>query len=310
MTDGDPPADPPDEGWANIRTAALSPEQMEPIPEGPEQAYLIVIAGNRVGEMVKLEDALTIGRGGEADFVLTDDGVSRRHLTVEKLEDGRVQVVDLGSSNGTYVNRDRVDRSVLRDGDKIHIGSTVILKFSYSDKVDQDFQKQMLRAALQDPLTGLYNRRYLEEHLETEFRFASRQGGPLTLLMMDLDHFKQVNDVHGHPVGDAVLRGFAASLRAGIRGEDIAARYGGEEFVVVCRATREAVGVQIAERLRQRLEQLRLVSDLPELRVTVSVGVASLPNPRISTSRELIDKADKALYVAKANGRNQVCALG
>ena len=81
MTDGDPP----DEGWANIRTAALSPEQMEQLPVGPEQAYLIVIAGKRVGEMVKLEDALTIGRGGEADFVVTDDGVSRRHLTVKPL---------------------------------------------------------------------------------------------------------------------------------------------------------------------------------------------------------------------------------
>ena len=306
MTTGDPP----DEGWANIRTAALSPAQMEQLPEGPEQAYLIVIAGSRVGEMVKLEQALTIGRGGDVDFVVTDDGVSRRHLTVETLEDGRIQVVDLGSSNGTFVNRDRVDRAVLRDGDKIHIGSTVILKFSYTDKVDEDFQKQMLQAAVRDPLTGLYNRRYLEEQLEAEFRFASRQGGPLTLLMMDLDHFKQVNDQHGHPVGDAVLRGFSASLRAGIRGEDVAARYGGEEFVVICRATQEPVGVKIAERLRQRLEELRLVRELPELRVTVSVGVASLPNPRITTSRELIEKADKALYVAKANGRNQVCALG
>jgi two-component system cell cycle response regulator len=306
MTDGDPP----DEGWANIRTAALRPEQMEQPPAGPEQAYLIVIAGNRVGEMVKLEDALTIGRGGDADFVVTDDGVSRRHLTVETLEDGRAQVVDLGSANGTFVNRERIDRVVLNDGDKIHIGSTVILKFSYSDKVDEDFQKQMLQAAMQDPLTGLYNRRYLEEQLEAEFRFVSRQGGPLTLLMMDLDHFKQVNDNHGHPVGDAVLRGFAASLRAGIRGEDIAARYGGEEFVVICRATQEAVGVKIAERLRQRLEQLQLVNELPDLRVTVSIGVASLPNARITTTRELVEKADKALYVAKANGRNQVCALG
>lgn len=302
--------DPPDEGWSNIRTATLAPEALEQLPGGPEQAYLIVIAGNRVGEMVKLEDALTIGRGGDADFILTDDGVSRRHLTVEKLEDGRIQVLDLGSSNGTFVNRERVARTVLRDGDKIHIGSTVILKFSYSDQVDQDFQTQMLRAAVQDPLTGLYNRRYLEERLEPEFRFASRQGGPLTLLMIDLDHFKLVNDRHGHPVGDAVLRGFAASLQAGIRGEDIAARYGGEEFMLICRATPEPVGVRIAERLRRRLEQQRLVSELPELRVTISVGVAALPDPRITTHQALIEQADRALYVAKANGRNQVCALG
>jgi len=200
-----------------------------------------------------------------------------------------------------------VTQVVLQDGDRIRIGTNVVLKFAITDELDEQFQHQMLQAAVIDGLTGLYNRRRLMEQLDLELQHSQRYGTPLTLVMLDLDHFKQVNDTHGHTVGDAVLQGFAQLLSSATRTDDMAARLGGEEFVLLCRNLNSLVGAGIADRLCQLVARSALAPTRPELRITVSAGVASVPDPRIQTADQLLEAADRALYAAKASGRNQVC---
>ena len=215
--------------------------------------------------------------------------------------------VDLGSRNGTYINGQRLNGSMaLGDGDKIHIGSTAILKFSYADNLDESFQRDMYKAALKDPLTRLYNRRYLMSQLESEFSYMQRHNTPLSVVLMDIDFFKKVNDNFGHLVGDECLAGFATLLQSAIRGEDLAARYGGEEFVVVCRGIDRNGAALVAERVRERCEEKHFSKEEPELKVTISAGVASVPNPEIVDYQGLLAAADKALYEAKDGGRNRV----
>jgi len=259
-----------------------------------------------VGNMVKVTDGLTIGRGSRAGFQTLDEGVSRSHVRIMEDDSGTLYADDLGSRNGTFVNNERITRAPLKDGDKIQIGSTTILKFSYADRLEESFQKQMYDAALRDPLTQIYNRRHFDEQFDAEFSYSVRHMVPLSLVMMDLDHFKQVNDVHGHPVGDAVLKAVAAILIKSTRKEDLFSRYGGEEFALLCRDTTNLKAYSVANRIRHNIGKALLVPELPELKVTVSAGVAGVPDSSISTAQELLEAADRALYKAKALGRNRV----
>ena len=293
------------DGWDET-TTAIARDQILPGQTNKSKAYLIVLAGSRVGEMVKVDGTVTIGRGSKADFRVSDHGVSRVHLKITDRGDDMISVADLASRNGTYINGQKVENAVLQDGDKIQLGSTAILKFSYADDFEESFQQQMLNAALRDPLTGLYNRRYMETQLESEFSYMLRHRTPLALIMMDIDHFKSFNDTHGHLVGDAVLKGFAEALESAIRGEDLAARYGGEEFVLVCRGVTGPICLGIANRIRELVETSALVPDMPDLKVTVSAGVAAGPDPNIRNAIELIAAADASLYKAKDAGRNRV----
>lgn len=274
---------------------------------GEQSAYLVVLAGDRVGEMVKVGPGLIIGRGNSSSFQVSDHGVSRMHLRVVPNPEGGVIAIDLGSRNGTYINGKKLNGSMpLGDGDKIHIGSTAVLKFSYADNLDESFQRDMYKAALKDPLTRLYNRRYLMSQLESEFSYSQRHSTPLSIVLMDLDFFKNVNDSYGHLVGDEVLAGFAALLQKTIRGEDLAARYGGEEFVVVCRSIGGDGAELVANRIRERTEESRFSKEEPGLQVTISAGIASVPDPAIEDYQGLLAAADKALYEAKDSGRNRV----
>lgn len=163
--------------------------------------------------------------------------------------------------------------------------------------------------ALTDSLTQVLNRRALAQRLEAELDRARRYGLVLSLLMVDLDHFKQVNDRFGHPVGDDVLREVARLLQQEARSVDIVARYGGEEFVAVLPETGEEGAVAFAERVRQKVERQPLnLGGIGGLGITVSIGVATVPSPRVDTSDDLVALADEALYRAKAEGRNRVCA--
>ncbi|MCA9665092.1 MAG: GGDEF domain-containing protein [Myxococcales bacterium] len=274
-----------------------------------QQAYLIVVSGGRVGEMVRVDERLVIGRAIDVDFRVDDAGVSKRHVEICKTDTG-MEVRDLGSRNGTFLNGERLERQQLRDGDKIYFGSTTILKFSLADELDESFQKHMFDAALRDGLTSLFNRRYLEDQLEVEVSYALRHVIPLSLVMIDVDHFKDVNDTYGHPVGDRVLRAIADCLRGAIRREDLATRYGGEEFALVCRATPAEVATMVADRIRSTLARGPLLPDIPELHLTVSAGVAALPGHELRSADELVAAADAALYRAKDAGRDCVRCHG
>ena len=164
--------------------------------------------------------------------------------------------------------------------------------------------------AITDPLTLTLNRRALVDRLDEEMERARRYGLVLTLLMVDLDHFKRVNDTHGHLVGDDVLREVSMIIQREVRTVDIVARYGGEEFVVVLPETAEEGAVAFAERVRQRIAEHRIAGEEGEeaLSLTVSIGVATFPSTSIETTDDLISHADDALYRAKAEGRNKVRA--
>ena len=265
------------------------------------------MAGSNVGEMYKLDkEQLVIGRGDKADLRLLDDGISRDHARVVK--DGAAMVLeDMGSTNGTYCNGARVTRQALSEGDKILLGSTTILKFSYQDQLDEAFQRQMSESALRDGLTRAYNKRYLSERIESELQYALRHDTPVSLIFLDIDHFKRINDVHGHQAGDHVLVQLA-TLAMSILGEDeVFARYGGEEFAVISRGMEIGAAQALSERIRVSVEAHPFVFGDATIPVTISIGVSRAPGPGIATSVDLVARADEALYAAKRAGRNRVC---
>ncbi len=182
---------------------------------------------------------------------------------------------------------------------------TQIRRKRYADRLWENFHASM-QLAMTDAVTGLYNRHYLTSHLETLLRTARHNHKPLSLAMIDIDHFKAINDTHGHAVGDEVLQEFGRRLARNVRGVDLAARFGGEEFVVAMPDTELKDAFRIAERLRQTIENPPFsLSGGIEVPVTVSIGLAGL-DPSVTTGSQLIEKADMALYDAKNAGRNRV----
>jgi diguanylate cyclase (GGDEF)-like protein len=272
---------------------------------GRKRAQLIVLAGPNVGEMYEIDSNLIIGRGREADVRVQGDGISRKHAAI-RLSGEQVIFEDLGSTNGSFINGERVAHRVLEEGDKIQIGTSVILKFTYHDELDEDFQRQMFESASRDALTQVYNKRFFMEQLSSEHAYAARHSSNLALLMFDLDHFKTVNDTHGHLAGDYVLAELTRVLMPAIRTEDVVARYGGEEFVVLSRTTGFDGAIYLAERLRRAVAEHQFCFAGKVIRVTVSIGVSCMPSTAIVVAEDMIALADKALYEAKNGGRNRV----
>lgn len=289
------------------RVASLTELQQELAARSQRnRAYLIVLAGGNVGEMYRVEEGETfLGRGQNATIRLNDDGISRRHARLVQVG-GEVLIEDLESANGTLVNGLQVRQQALRDGDKIRLGSTTILKFTYNDQLDESFQQQMYEAALRDGLTKAFNKKHFLDRLEMEIAFAKRHATYLSLVMFDVDHFKNVNDTYGHLAGDSVLVKLAKLASATVRTEDLFARYGGEEFAVLCRGVPLPNAGILGERLRAMVETTPFEHDGLRLPVTISVGVASHPEQAIDTGAQLIAAADEALYQAKRTGRNRV----
>ncbi|WP_394845871.1 GGDEF domain-containing protein [Pendulispora brunnea] len=276
-----------------------------------DRAYLIVLAGDAVGSMYRLEDGETlIGRTSSAKIRLTDDGISRRHARI--VQNGtEVFIEDLQSANGTAVNDEKLSISrELHDGDKIRIGSATILKFTYHDDLEESFQQKMYEAALRDGLTKAFNKKHFLDRLESELAYAKRHRQPLSLVMLDVDHFKNINDTHGHLAGDYVLVRLAKLAMAQVRTEDVFARYGGEEFGVICRGVDASKISIFAERLRQMVETSPFEYEETPIALTISVGVATYPNVEAEQVEQLISAADEALYAAKRSGRNRVKVAG
>jgi diguanylate cyclase (GGDEF)-like protein len=293
--------------WDDITRVQESPPGTARTPTSRDQAYLIVLAGSAMGEMFKITLPQTIiGRGQTAHVRMMDDGISREHCEIQ-IEGDSMILHDLGSTNGTFCRGLRVDRHVLEDGDKILVGSSTVLKFTYHDSLDEVFQRQMYESALRDDLTKTFNKKYFTDRLESEFAFATRTKADLSLVVFDLDHFKSINDTHGHPVGDQVLSDMGQAVAALIRAEDVFARVGGEEFAVICRGADSTQGRAVAERVRQAVAGHRFTIDDTTIPVAISAGVASIPDARIADSQALIAASDQALYEAKRTGRNRVC---
>jgi diguanylate cyclase (GGDEF)-like protein len=276
-------------------------------PANHRSAMLTVIAGPHAGRAYSLAPGETVlGRGREAHVFIDDAGASRSHARVLATEDGRYLLEDLRSRNGTFVGGLRVERVELNSGDRIAIGSGITLSFAILDAQAERMAHQLYESSVRDALTQAHNRRYLVERLGSEIAYARRHRAPLSLIMFDVDHFKNINDTHGHLTGDDVLREVAALVQRMIRAEDIFARYGGEEFVVLARGIGHGNAGRFAERLRGAVERLTIGSG--GVKVTISVGYAALDElgEGQRTPEGLLRLADARLYGAKSAGRNRV----
>ncbi|MEE2690008.1 MAG: PleD family two-component system response regulator [Pseudomonadota bacterium] len=213
-----------------------------------------------------------------------------------------VRALDIGVND--YLTRP-VDKNEL-----IARVTTQVRRKRYVDQLRSSFQAS-LEMAVTDQLTGLYNRRYLASHLAAMFDRAYWTGRPLSVMILDIDHFKSVNDTHGHDAGDKVIQQFAERIRSSVRGMDLACRYGGEEFLIAMPDTDKVTAGNVAERIRDDVASQRVVlnSGRDELQVTVSIGIASTEDgPKEDSAQKLIKRADEALYKAKTGGRNRVFA--
>jgi two-component system, cell cycle response regulator len=268
------------------------------------------MVGPDIGKVFQLPDkALTIiGREETADIRLSDPEISREHAAVASgLSRGGLVLRDLESRNGTLINGEPcAPERPLKVGDIIRLGGFTTLRVCGRDEMHGQFATSMYEAVLRDFLTGAFNRRYLDERLAGEMAFAKRHKRPLSLVMLDLDHFKAINDTHGHSIGDAVLQRVAQLLQTRVRTEDVVVRFGGEEFVILCRDTEPTSAVTMAERLRRLIAERPVCIGVLELPVTVSLGIAGMGEDCQSPA-SLIEAADRQLYRAKGEGRNRCC---
>jgi diguanylate cyclase (GGDEF)-like protein len=267
-----------------------------------------MLSGELTGRIYKLtRGKYLLGRSEDADIRLSDDGISRLHAELRRYDDELYLLKDLDSTNGTFVNGVQVRSQALNDGDRIQIGSQTVLKFSRQDSLEEQVQEKLYHYATRDSLTQAHNKRFFQEQLARDFGHAQRHAQPLSVLLLDLDHFKKVNDTHGHLVGDLVLSELGSRLIGSLRSEDVLCRIGGEEFAIIARDTPGSNAHKFALRL------LRTVSDTPfclagtTLKVTVSIGTAEYVPGTHTAIEDLIAEADRRLYEAKAAGRNCVC---
>jgi diguanylate cyclase (GGDEF)-like protein len=222
------------------------------------------------------------------------------------VEEGRVQVEDLGSTNGTRVNGDRLLGPVmLQDGDRLEMGGHV-LKLVFLDPLERTFHETLLDLSTKDPLTGLANRGSVLAEFQNRFGLSLRYNRPLSIVICDLDHFKRVNDTHGHGAGDFVLRIFGERLLTTLREADLAGRIGGEEFIMVLPETDLAGARPFAERLRKAIATMPVALPSGSLTITCSLGIAERTAADLDAG-QLLARADAALYRAKARGRDRVC---
>jgi diguanylate cyclase (GGDEF)-like protein len=271
--------------------------------------YLVVRSDrSHLGEVVSLtQPSYVLGRNPDCEICVDGDGVSRRHARLVRDEEGW-EVEDLGSANGTYVQGRQVDRHRLQDGEILALGPMVSFRFTVTDAEHERTLRQLYEASVRDALTGAFNREYLGDRMKGEIAFANRHRSDLALLMLDIDHFKKVNDTYGHPAGDAVLIEVASLIRMRLRLEDVFARFGGEEFVVLLRGATLDHARRAGERIREMIEARAIVFEDREIRVTVSVGCASLSGLPEKSPDGLVAAADRRLYKAKGGGRNRVVA--
>jgi len=276
------------------------------------EANVILIAhpeNARLGTRYRLVPGATleIGRADSVEISLPEvRSISRSHARL-RYQGRKVTVEDAGSTNGTFVNDQRVDGpALLRSGDRFQVGS-VHFKFLHEQDVEHAYHEAIYQMVMRDGLTEALNQRKFHEEFAREFARAHRHDRPLTLVLFDLDCFKEVNDTHGHLCGDMVLKQVAASVREHIRSEQVFARLGGDEFAVICPETQLEGGQALAEKLRDRLAELNFSREGAVFSVTCSFGIAERDSG-MTSDQNLFEAADRALYVAKGAGRNRVVA--
>ena len=278
-----------------------------------QRPVLVLLDGVEMNHRFPLDKQVKlIGRDMMADIPINDTRASRRHVRVQYVnfdktgEEPKVTIEDLGSTNGTFLNGNRLSgKQLLKDRDKILIGATL---FGYSVRNQNEVQadQRLLELATLDALTGLNNRGMFNREVQKEFDRARRYKRELSLVMFDIDHFKQFNDSYGHQMGDHVLREIGRLVRLNQRSNDICARYGGEEFALILPETHLEGALINAERLRVSVANNVFKQDETRCQVTISLGIAA-QEAAMNSSDDLIRLVDRALYQAKTDGRNCIC---
>ncbi len=277
-----------------------------------KKACLVVLRGIDLGSVIPINnDSIVIGRSPLCDAQMNEDSVSREHVRVSLQDSDEVMVEDLGSTNGTFVEGKRISSATLKPGERLLLGRQTVLKFVIQDKLDRLYQQEIYDSSIRDGLTSVHNRKYIEERMVRDLSYARRHHTPISFLMFDLDHFKQINDTYGHQSGDQVLIAVANAVTDAIRTEDVFGRYGGEEFAVIAPKIDLEGGQTLGERIRARIENEKVIAQDGSgktIGVTASIGVAAVHPDAIIDSTLVISVADSNLYKAKGNGRNQVVA--
>ncbi|MBI3654437.1 MAG: GGDEF domain-containing protein [Acidobacteria bacterium] len=285
-------------------------------PSSAKRPVLVVLQGHPIGMALAIDkERMVIGRGSMCDIVLRDEVASRLHAEIYQLvvEGGCVEyyVKDLGSTNGTFLNGQMVSSGqLLQDGDKIKVGNHLI-KFALLDEFEAEFQERLHQLTQTDELTGLRSRRSLFADLDRLITQAinRKEQKTISVIMLDLDHFKKVNDGRGHLIGSHTIRDVGHIIRDAVGSAERAARYGGEEYFAYVIGKPEQ-GFAIAEKIRQQVASHAFSASTSDptqtMHITISAGVSIFPQDGIS-ALDIVQKADQALYRAKRSGRNQTC---
>jgi len=293
-----------DPNHLDAQTRITSVREMQAMGQ-TRDAYLVQLRGPDLGRRLLLSDrVVTIGRDPESTVVLKSDSVSRCHARIEPFEGGH-RVVDNMSTNGTYRNQVQVSGGQpLVSGDYVQVGDA-IFKYLSGDNIEMAYHEEIYRLTIEDSLTQIANKRALTDFLDKEFARARRYQRDVAVVMIDLDHFKRVNDTYGHLMGDFVLRDMAKLIGSRIRREELFARYGGEEFCVVLPEMEAPAGVKFAEAIRVLVEEHVFSFEGNIVRMTASFGVAGM-TVAMTRPEDLLLAADENLYRAKNEGRNRV----
>ena len=277
----------------------------EPSRRAKGQAALVVIYGPDLGRRAALaRTTFEIGRSSKCDLSIDQESVSRHHARITWTQ-GFHAIEDLGSTNGTFIGDTRVKgRLPLRHGDQVKVGRS-ILKYMTGDDLETNYHEEIYRLMTVDALTQTYNRRYFDEALEREYNRGQRYKRELSLIVFDIDHFKRINDEHGHVAGDQVLAQLAIAVKQRLRAQDILARIGGEEFAVLLPEVALVGARAVAEKIRRIVEGVGVPYADVTIHATVSCGVALL-GEGVESPHALLAEADARLYEAKNGGRNRV----
>jgi diguanylate cyclase (GGDEF)-like protein len=272
-----------------------------------QQPVVMVLNGADLGTRYVLDDAsYIIGRNPEkANIVLNDRAVSAMHTRIDyDARQGAFHITDLKSKNGIWVNSRRIEASPLSPGDKIFIGKT-ILKFKLEDVFEDSFHSNVDKLMNIDELTGLPVKRIFDYKLGIMFVKANRRGKPLSLLMMDMDGLKSINDTYGHQMGSLSISECGKIIGEIIGNQGRACRYGGDEFIAYLRNTSLTAAEEIAEMIRTTIDSHSFQLNGKSVAPTISIGVAEI-GQGVDSTEELVRLADEALYRAKEAGRNIV----
>jgi two-component system, cell cycle response regulator len=275
-------------------------------PQQVAEPFFHQLSGRETGRSFSLKGrTVKIGRDTLCEISVDDPHVSRVHAVIAEVN-GAMVIRDLESTNGVFVNGNKVKEQRLSDGDKVLVGTRLYFRFSYQDALDKNYQQALFRAANMDALTQLYNKKYFLDILPKEMSFSKRSKEPLSLMMIDVDFFKKVNDTFGHLAGDAVLKSVGQQLQKQVRLENVACRYGGEEMAVILRNCSAELAFTVAERIRTSIEKETIVFRDQKIQITVSAGIATYVNDCFASMEDFVQKADQYLYEAKHSGRNRV----